>query len=102
MFFNCILTSLHAQQKQIQYLSGTDAKNTVSGISFAPQAATVASGKKYKYPVAGSSRALVIIIMAVIIKPMARMQGFMMRKGMYKYQFKVPASWKGKNGQYCV
>ena len=68
-----------------------------NGISFALQVTTAAHGAKYKYPVAGSSRALAIIIMVEIIKPMARMHDFMMSRESInmnlKYRHRLKEKW---------
>jgi len=70
---------MHSKNKFNTYLARIQSI-PCNGIFFVRPAATAVHGKKLKCPVAGSSKGLVTITMAVIIKPTVRTQGFMMSR----------------------
>ncbi|MBL7738640.1 MAG: glycoside hydrolase family 2 [Chitinophagaceae bacterium] len=92
-----LITSLKAQQKQIQYLSGTDAKNTVQWEFFCTAGRNSGEWKKIQVPSCWEQQGFGNYNYGRDYKTNGKNARFYDEKGMYKYQFKVPAAWKGKN-----
>lgn len=89
-------TSIKAQQKQIQYLSGTDAKNTVQWDFFCTAGRNSGEWKKIQVPSCWEQQGFGNYNYGRDYKTNGKNARFYDEKGMYKYQFKVPATWKGK------
>ena len=92
-----LITSLTAQQKQIQYLSGTDAKNTVQWDFFCTAGRNSGEWKKIQVPSCWEQQGFGNYNYGRDYKTNGKNFRFYDEKGMYKCQFKVPATWKGKN-----
>lgn len=92
-----LITFLHAQQKQIQYLSGTDAKNTVQWDFFCTAGRNSGEWKKIQVPSCWEQQGFGNYNYGRDYKTNGKNARFYDEQGMYKYQFKVPAAWKGKN-----
>lgn len=86
-----------AQQKQIQYLSGTDAKRTVQWDFFCTAGRNSGEWKKIEVPSCWEQQGFGNYNYGRDYKTNGKNARFYDEQGMYKYQFKVPASWKGKN-----
>ncbi|MGB3005261.1 MAG: glycoside hydrolase family 2 TIM barrel-domain containing protein [Chitinophagaceae bacterium] len=97
IFFFLLFTSLNAQQKQIQYLSGIDAKNTVKWDFFCTAGRNSGEWKKIQVPSCWEQQGFGNYNYGRDYKTNGKNARFYDEKGMYKYQFKVPATWKGKN-----
>lgn len=91
-----LITTLHAQQKQIQYLSGTDAKNTVQWDFFCTAGRNSGEWKKIQVPSCWEQQGFGNYNYGRDYKTNGKNYRFYDEKGMYKYSFKVPTSWKGK------
>ncbi len=92
-----LITFLQAQQKQIQYLSGTDAKNTVQWDFFCTAGRNSGEWKRIQVPSCWEQQGFGNYNYGRDYKTNGKNARFYDEKGMYKYQFKVPAAWKGKN-----
>ena len=92
-----LFTSLPAQQKQIQYLSGTDTKHTVQWDFFCTAGRNSGEWKKIEVPSCWEQQGYGNYNYGRDYKTNGKNARFYDEKGMYKYQFKVPAAWKGKN-----
>ncbi len=92
-----LITFLHAQQKQIQYLSGTDAAHTVQWDFFCTAGRNSGEWKKIQVPSCWEQQGFGNYNYGRDYKTNGKNYRFYDEKGMYKYQFKVPATWKGKN-----
>lgn len=98
LIFYCLLfTSLKAQQKQIQYLSGTDTKHTVKWDFFCTAGRNSGEWKKIEVPSCWEQQGFGNYNYGRDYKTNGKNARFYDEKGMYKYQFKIPAAWKGKN-----
>ena len=91
------VNSVQAQQKQIQYLSGTDAKNTVQWDFYCTAGRNSGEWKKIQVPSCWEQQGFGNYNYGRDYKTNGKNARFYDEQGMYKYQFKVPASWKGKN-----
>jgi len=92
----------NAQQKQIQYLSGIDAAHTVQWDFFCTAGRNsgdpIAIGwKKIQVPCCWEQQGFGNYNYGRDYKTNGKNARFYDEQGMYKYQFNVPASWKGKN-----
>ncbi len=85
-----------AQQKQIQYLSGTDAAHTVQWDFFCTAGRNSGEWKKIQVPSCWEQQGYGNYNYGRDYKTNGKNARFYDEKGMYKYSFKVPASWKGK------
>lgn len=95
--FNILLISnAAAQQKQIQYLSGTDAAHTVQWDFFCTAGRNSGEWKKIQVPSNWEQQGFGNYNYGRDYKTNGKNARFYDEKGMYKYSFKVPASWKGK------
>ena len=92
-----LCNSADAQQKQIQYLSGTDAKNTVQWDFFCTAGRNSGEWKKIQVPSCWEQQGFGNYNYGRDYKTNGKNARFYDEKGMYKYQFKIPAAWKGKN-----
>lgn len=95
--YNLLLTTcLLAQQKQIQFLSGTDAAHTVQWDFFCTAGRNSGEWKKIQVPSCWEQQGFGNYNYGRDYKTNGKNYRFYDEKGMYKYQFKVPAAWKGK------
>jgi len=85
-----------AQQKQIQYLSGTDAANTVQWDFFCTAGRNSGEWKKIQVPSCWEQQGYGNYNYGRDYKTNGKNARFYDEKGMYKYSFTVPAGWKGK------
>src|SRR5688572_23897740 len=88
---------LLAQQKQIQYLTGTDATHTVQWDFFCTGGRNSGEWKKIQVPSCWEQQGFGNYNYGRDYKTNGKNARFYDEQGIYKYQFKVPASWKGKN-----
>lgn len=93
LIFGCVVFS---QQKQIQYLSGTDAKHTVQWDFFCTAGRNSGEWTKIQVPSCWEQQGFGNYNYGRDYKTNGKNSRFYDEKGMYKYQFKVPAPWKGK------
>jgi Glycosyl hydrolases family 2, TIM barrel domain/Glycosyl hydrolases family 2, sugar binding domain/Glycosyl hydrolases family 2 len=96
LFFAAIQHSF-AQQKQIQYLSGIDAKRTVQWDFFCTAGRNSGEWKKIQVPSCWEQQGFGNYNYGRDYKTNGKNARFYDEQGIYKYQFKVPASWKGKS-----
>ena len=88
--------SIFAQQKQIQYLSGTDAKNTVQWDFYCTAGRNSGEWKKIQVPSCWEQQGFGNYNYGRDYKTNGKNARFYDEQGMYKYAFRVPAGWKGK------
>ncbi|HEY6503068.1 MAG TPA: glycoside hydrolase family 2 TIM barrel-domain containing protein [Chitinophagaceae bacterium] len=86
-----------SQQKQIQYLSGTDATHTVKWDFYCTAGRNSGAWGKIEVPSCWEQQGYGNYNYGRDYRTNGKNARFYDEKGMYKYQFKVPASWKGKN-----
>ena len=86
----------NAQQKQIQYLSGTDAAHTVEWDFFCTAGRNSGEWKKIQVPSCWELQGFGNYNYGRDYKTNGKNFRFYDEQGKYKYSFKVPASWKGK------
>src|SRR6185436_873775 len=86
-----------AQQKQIQYLSGIDAAHTVQWDFFCTAGRNSGEWKKIQVPSCWEQQGFGNYNYGRDYKTNGKNARFYDEQGIYKYQFKVPAAWKGKN-----
>ncbi len=84
------------QQKQIQYLSGTDAAHTVKWDFYCTAGRNSGAWGKIEVPSCWEQQGYGNYNYGRDYKTNGKNSRFYDEKGMYKYQFKVPSSWKGK------
>jgi hypothetical protein len=97
-FFYFILAgAAGAQQKQIQYLSGSDSKHTMIWDFYCTAGRSSGSWGKIAVPSCWEQQGYGNYNYGRDYKTNGKNSRFYDEKGMYKYQFKVPAAWKGKN-----
>ncbi len=97
IFFFAVIQHGFSQQKQIQYLSGTDAKRTVQWDFFCTAGRNSGEWKKIQVPSCWEQQGFGNYNYGRDYKTNGKNARFFDEQGLYKYQFKVPASWKGKN-----
>ena len=85
-----------AQQKQIQYLSGTDAAHTVQWDFFCTAGRNSGEWKKIQVPSCWEQQGYGNYNYGRDYKTNGKNARFYDEKGMYKYSFTVPAGWKGR------
>ena len=85
-----------SQQKQIQYLSGTDAVHTVQWDFFCTAGRNSGEWKKIQVPSCWEQQGYGNYNYGRDYKTNGKNARFYDEKGMYKYQFNVPANWKGQ------
>jgi len=85
-----------AQQKQIQFLSGTDAAHTVQWDFFCTAGRNSGEWKKIQVPSCWEQQGYGNYNYGRDYKTNGKNARFYDEKGMYKYSFKVPATWKGR------
>jgi hypothetical protein len=85
-----------SQQKQVQWLSGTDAKNTVEWDFFCTAGRNSGVWSKIDVPSCWELQGFGNYNYGRDYKTNGKNARFYDEKGIYKYQFRVPASWKGK------
>jgi Glycosyl hydrolases family 2, TIM barrel domain/Glycosyl hydrolases family 2, sugar binding domain/Glycosyl hydrolases family 2/Beta galactosidase small chain len=88
---------IEAQEKQIQYLSGTDAKHTVQWDFFCTAGRNSGEWKKIQVPSCWEQQGFGNYNYGRDYKTNGKNARFYDEQGKYKHQFKVPAGWKGKN-----
>ncbi|MBC7889763.1 MAG: glycoside hydrolase family 2 [Ferruginibacter sp.] len=86
----------YAQQKQIQYLSGTDTKHTVQWDFFCTAGRNSGEWKKIEVPSCWEQQGFGNYNYGRDYKTNGKNARFNDEQGIYKYQFKVPATWRGK------
>lgn len=86
----------NAQQKQIQYLSGTDAAHTVEWDFFCTAGRNSGEWKKIQVPSCWELQGFGNYNYGRDYKTNGKNFRFYDEQGKYKYSFKIPASWKGK------
>jgi len=91
-----VCNSLMGQQKQIQYLSGTDAAHTIQWDFFCTAGRNSGEWKKIQVPSCWEQQGFGNYNYGRDYKTNGKNARFYDEQGMYKYHFKVPASWKGK------
>ncbi len=94
ILFNALV--IIAQQKQIQYLSGTDAANTVQWDFFCTAGRNSGEWKKIQVPSNWEQQGFGNYNYGRDYKTNGKNARFYDEQGKYKYEFKVPASFKGK------
>ncbi len=92
--FTTLVTS--AQQKQIQFLSGTDAAHTVQWDFFCTAGRNSGEWKKIQVPSNWEQQGFGNYNYGRDYKTNGKNARFYDEQGKYKYEFKVPASFKGK------
>jgi Glycosyl hydrolases family 2, TIM barrel domain/Glycosyl hydrolases family 2, sugar binding domain/Glycosyl hydrolases family 2 len=92
-----LMPTLNAQQKQIQYLSGTDAKHTVQWDFYCTAGRNSGIWGKIQVPSCWEQQGFGNYNYGRDYRTNGKNARFYDEKGMYKYQFKVPVAWKGKN-----
>jgi hypothetical protein len=95
-FAASIVLKIHAQQKQIQYLSGTDTKHTVKWDFFCTAGRNSGVWSKIEVPSCWEQQGFGNYNYGRDYKTNGKNARFYDEQGQYKYQFKVPANWKGK------
>lgn len=98
IFFLFMLLSVlcSAQTKQIQFLSGTDAKHTVQWDFFCTEGRNSGEWKKIEVPSCWEQQGFGNYNYGRDYKTNGKNARFYDEQGMYKYKFTVPAAWKGK------
>ena len=97
IIFFAAIQHCFAQQKQIQYLSGTDAKRTVQWNFYCTAGRNSGEWKKIEVPSCWEQQGFGHYNYGRDYKTNGKNARFYDEQGMYKYQFKVPVAWKGKN-----
>src|SRR6187402_16215 len=97
ILFFAVIQHSFAQQKQIQYLSGIDAKQTVQWDFFCTAGRNSGEWKKIQVPSCWEQQGFGNYNYGRDYKTNGKNARFYVEQGIYKYQFKVPASWKEKN-----
>ncbi len=92
-----LFASLQAQQKQIQFLSGTDAAHTVQWDFMCSAGRNSGTWSKIQVPSCWEQQGFGNYNYGRDYKTNGKNFRFYDEKGMYKYTFKVAPSWKGKN-----
>lgn len=88
--------SASAQTKQIQYLSGTDTKHTVKWDFFCTAGRNSGTWSKIEVPSCWEQQGFGNYNYGRDYKTNGKNSRFYDEKGLYKYEFKIPAAWKGK------
>ena len=91
-----LVTFLQAQQKQIQYLSGTDTKHTVQWDFFCTAGRNSGAWSKIQVPSCWEQQGFGNYNYGRDYKTNGKNFRFYDEKGMYRHTFKIPAAWKGK------
>ena len=92
-----LINTASAQQKQLQYLSGTDATHTVQWDFFCTAGRNSGEWKKIQVPSCWEQQGFGNYNYGRDYKTNGKNARFYDEQGKYKYDFKVPAAWKGKN-----
>jgi hypothetical protein len=95
-FFLFIASMASGQQKEIRYLSGTDNENTVTWDFFCTGGRNSGSWKKIQVPSHWEQQGFGTYNYGRDYKTYGRNFRFADEQGLYKHQFTVPSSWKGK------
>ncbi|MFL9484030.1 glycoside hydrolase family 2 TIM barrel-domain containing protein [Chitinophagaceae bacterium LWZ2-11] len=96
ILLSIIATQLNAQTKQIQYLSGTGSDKTVAWDFFCTGGRNSGYWTKIQVPSCWEQQGFGSYNYGRDYKTYGKNFRFNDEKGLYKYQFNVPASWKGK------
>ena len=96
IFFIASFSNVNAQQKQIQYLSGTDTKHSVQWDFFCTAGRNSGEWKKIEVPSCWEQQGFGNYNYGRDYKTNGKNARFNDEQGMYKYQFKIPAAWKDK------
>ncbi len=86
----------NSQQKQIQYLSGTDAAHTVQWDFYCTAGRNSGAWKKISVPSNWEQQGFGNYNYGRDYKTNGKNARFYDEQGKYKYEFRVPAAWKGK------
>ena len=86
-----------SQVKQIQYLSGTDTKHTIKWDFFCTAGRKSGVWDKIEVPSCWEQQGFGNYNYGRDYKTNGKNARFYDEQGMYKYEFRVPAAWKGKN-----
>ncbi|MES2775990.1 MAG: glycoside hydrolase family 2 TIM barrel-domain containing protein [Bacteroidota bacterium] len=97
LVLGCLTLHSFAQQKQIQYLSGTDAAHTVQWDFMCTAGRNSGAWSKIQVPSCWEQQGFGNYNYGRDYKTNGKNFRFYDEKGMYKYSFKVAPSWKGKN-----
>lgn len=89
--------SIKAQQKEIQYLSGTDAAHTVKWDFLCSAGRNSGTWQKIDVPSCWEQQGFGNYNYGRDYKTNGKNSRFYDEKGFYKYQFTIPASWKNKH-----
>jgi Glycosyl hydrolases family 2, TIM barrel domain/Glycosyl hydrolases family 2, sugar binding domain/Glycosyl hydrolases family 2/Beta galactosidase small chain len=92
-----LINTASAQQKQLQYLSGTDATHTVQWDFFCTAGRNSGEWKKIQVPSCWEQQGFGNYNYGRDYKTNGKNARFYDEQGKYKYDFKVPAAWRGKN-----
>jgi beta-galactosidase/beta-glucuronidase len=85
-----------SQQKEIQYLSGTDSKHTVAWDFFCTSGRKSGAWTKIEVPAHWEQQGFGAYNYGRDYKTYGKNFRFADEQGLYKHQFTIPASWKGK------
>jgi hypothetical protein len=96
LFITGVFHPCFAQQKQVQWLSGTDAKHTVQWDFFCTAGRNSGVWTKIDVPSCWELQGFGNYNYGRDYKTNGKNARFYDEKGMYKHQFRIPASWKGK------
>jgi hypothetical protein len=96
LLFSCICMLSNAQTKQVQYLSGTGSDKTVAWDFFCTGGRNSGYWTKIQVPSCWEQQGFGNYNYGRDYKTNGKNFRFFDEKGMYKYNFNVPASWKGK------
>lgn len=96
ILFGSLHVLLLAQQKQIRFLSGTDAANTVQWDFFCTEGRNSGVWSKIQVPSCWEQQGFGNYNYGRDYKTNGKNFRFYDEKGLYKYQFIIPVSWKGK------
>src|SRR3979409_2598582 len=96
ILLNCFVQTFRAQQKQIQYLSGTDSKHTVKWDFFCTAGHNSGAWNKIEVPSNWELQGYGNYNYGRDYKTNGKNSRFYAEQGLYKYQFTVPATWKNK------
>ncbi len=88
--------TINAQQKQIQYLSGTDTKHTVKWDFYCTAGRNSGVWGKIEVPSCWEQQGYGNYNYGRDYKTNGKNARFYDEQGIYRHQFKVPASWKAK------
>src|SRR5688572_33187993 len=92
----CIPACLFSQVKQVQYLSGTDNKNTVTWDFYCTGGRNSGKWSTIQVPSHWEQQGFGTYNYGRDYKTYGRNFRFADEQGLYKHRFNIPAGWKGK------